>query len=510
MTSLDDKTTLTSRAAWLVLGKTLAFFFAFALPLLLVRRMSQYEFGLYKQIFLFVTTAMMLLPLGFHMSAYYFLPREPQWGKQVVLNILLFEVLVAIIACVVIVLWPSLLMAMFKSDEIARLSPSIALAVLTFIVSALLDHMILARGETKLATVLVVASQLTKTLALLTAAIVFGTVRSLLYASIIQASIQVFVLMLYLRARFANFWRAFNWGIFREQLGYALPLGIASQLWMLQTTLDNFFVSYTFGPGDYAIYAVGCFQLPLVVIVTESLGLTTIPRLSQMQKEGRMREIRELLARMMRKQAAIFVPLYVLLLVIGREFIVALFTRQYLASWPIFAINLILVPLAIVTSATDPVMRSYSEHRYFLLRLRIALVALLATALWFGTARYGLIGAISIMAGVNIIQTIIIAVKTTRILQLSRSDWLLFRDFGKILLASVLAGVAALLIKIALVGSPAIITVLVCGAVFGMVYLCFFLLFKTPTPEEREGLGRMATRLWQQLFSKSTSPVQSL
>ncbi len=510
MTPLDDKSTLTLRAAWLVLGKTLAFCFAFALPLLLVRRLSQYEFGLYKQIFLFVTTAMMLLPLGFHMSAYYFLPREPQWGKQVVLNILLFEVFVTIIACAIIVLWPSLLMALFKSEEIARLSPSIAMAVLTFVVSALLDHTMLARGETKLATVLVVASQLTKTMALLGAAIVFGTVRSLLYASIIQASIQVVVLVLYLRARFANFWRAFNWGIFREQLGYALPLGIAAQLWMLQTTLDNFFVSYTFGPGDYAIYAIGCFQLPLVVIVTESLGLTTIPRLSQMQKEGRLREIVELLARMMRKQAAIFLPLYVLLLVIGREFIVVLFTRQYLQSWPIFAINLILVPLAIVTSASDPVMRSYSEHRYFLLRMRIVLVALLATALWAGTARYGLIGAISIMAGVNVLQTIIIGAKTARILQLNRGDWLLFRDLGKILLASVIAGGATLLIKIALVGSSAIITVLVCGSVFGTVYLCLLLLLKTATPEEREGFWRMATRLQQQLFSKGASPAQSL
>jgi len=118
VTPLGDKTTLTSRAAWLVLGKTLAFLLAFALPLLLVRRMSQYEFGLYKQIFLFVTTAMMLLPLGFHMSAYYFLPREPQWGKQIVLNILLFEVLVAIIACALIVLWPSLLSALFNNEEI--------------------------------------------------------------------------------------------------------------------------------------------------------------------------------------------------------------------------------------------------------------------------------------------------------------------------------------------------------------------------------------------------------
>src|SRR6267378_5795228 len=124
---MEDKTNLTSRAAWLVFGKTLAFVFAFALPLLLVRRLSQFEFGLYKQVFLFITTMTMLLPLGFHMSAYYFLPREPEWGRQVILNILLFEAAVAAVACIVIVVWPSLLVTLFKSEEMGRLSPLIAL-----------------------------------------------------------------------------------------------------------------------------------------------------------------------------------------------------------------------------------------------------------------------------------------------------------------------------------------------------------------------------------------------
>jgi hypothetical protein len=41
-----------------------------------VRRLSQQDLGLYKQAFFVVTTAMNLLPLGFAMSAFYFLPRE--------------------------------------------------------------------------------------------------------------------------------------------------------------------------------------------------------------------------------------------------------------------------------------------------------------------------------------------------------------------------------------------------------------------------------------------------
>ena len=78
-------TSLTARAFWLIFAKTLAFGFGFVLPLLLVRRLSQTEFGLYKQAFLVVGTASGILPLSFSMSAFYFLA-----GTIVVANLFIF------------------------------------------------------------------------------------------------------------------------------------------------------------------------------------------------------------------------------------------------------------------------------------------------------------------------------------------------------------------------------------------------------------------------------------
>ena len=73
-----------------MMAKTISFAFAIALPLLLVRRLSQQDLGLYKQAFFVVTTAMNLLPLGFALSAFYFLPREPARQPAVIANILAF------------------------------------------------------------------------------------------------------------------------------------------------------------------------------------------------------------------------------------------------------------------------------------------------------------------------------------------------------------------------------------------------------------------------------------
>ena len=77
-----QRSSLTVQAFWLLIAKTLAFMFAFALPVLLTRSLSQNEYGLFKQVFLLITTATALLPLGFGLSAYYYLPRETDTKRR--------------------------------------------------------------------------------------------------------------------------------------------------------------------------------------------------------------------------------------------------------------------------------------------------------------------------------------------------------------------------------------------------------------------------------------------
>src|ERR1051326_1366636 len=115
-----QRSSLTVQAFWLLVAKTLAFVFAFALPVLLTRTLSQSEYGLFKQVFLIVTTATALLPLGFGMSAFYYLPREKNEKRrgQVILNILLFNLLIGAAACLLLVFWPGLIAKIFRDPTI--------------------------------------------------------------------------------------------------------------------------------------------------------------------------------------------------------------------------------------------------------------------------------------------------------------------------------------------------------------------------------------------------------
>src|SRR6185437_12272415 len=115
--------------------------------------------------------------------------------------------------------------------------------------------------------------------------------------------------------------------------------------------------------------------------------------MAALQRDNQTEQILYLALRSMRKLAAILFPIYAFLMVTGQNFIVFLFSERYAACWPIFRINLTLLPLGVFMF--DPIMRAYAEHRYTLLRLKLIFFVILLAALWWATPRYGMIGAIT-------------------------------------------------------------------------------------------------------------------
>jgi O-antigen/teichoic acid export membrane protein len=481
---------MASLAFWLMFAKTIAFVLSLALPLLLVRRLNQTEFGLYKQAFLVVGTAVAILPLGFGMSAFYFLPREEDQKRKarVVLNVVLFNAFVGAIVFLVFVTLPSILSRVFHDAELVRYAPLIGAVIFFWMFSAFLEIIVVVNREAKLATAFIVGTQLSKASCLLLAAVVFGSIHSLLLAALIHSVSLSILLLVYLNLRFRNFWRSFSWAMMREQLGYALPYGGSALLFTAQTDLHNYFVSNRFGAANFAIYSIGCLQLPLVGILSESIASVMIPRISYLQKHNDRREIILLMTRVMRKLAVIYFPLYALLMIGGREFIRWLFTDRYLASWPIFAINLTLLPFYVIM--LDPIVRAYAEQRYFLLRLRLVLICILILSLWISVRYYGLIGVISVVVGINLIEHFLVTYRSGRILGVSLADLVLLRDVGKLALATVIAALVAAFVRTMLLGLRPFYVFLGTGLVLLIVYVFVSLILAVPTTEERATVRR--------------------
>lgn len=490
--------TLTRRVVWLASAKALAFGLGFALPLILVRTLSQTDFGLYKQVFLLVATAVTILPLGFGMSAFYFLPRCEERPGRVVFSITLFHLLVASLTALALLLWPRLLEALFGSHALVGHAHGLALLLFLAVATYGLEIIAVANGEVAVAARLIVATYLVKTLLMLAAVWVMPSVQALIAGATVHYLLQGVLLFWYLGSRFPRFWATPDWMMMRAQLGYALPLGAAAMLSMAQLDLHSYFVARSFDAATFAIYAVGCFQLPFLSIVNESVGSVMIPTVSRLQLENQPSEIVELIARMMRKLAALYFPLYACLLVIGREFVTVLFTESYRASWPIFAVNLTMIPLCMLTAACDPVLRAYPSCTSLLVRLRVAMVALLVAGLWVVTAHHWLLGAIVVMVCVGMIDRLTVSVMLGRVLHVSWRHLPFFRDVAKLAAAAALAGVAAAGVRLLVAGAGPLGVLIAGSAALAVVYVASVAALGVPTPEERDVVrGRVLAILFR-------------
>jgi hypothetical protein len=159
-------------------------------------------------------------------------------------------------------------------------------------------------------------------------------------------------------------------------------------------------------------------------------------------------------------------PLYVYLLVVGREFIVLLFTRQYAGSWPVLAVYLTVMPLGVIV--LDPITRAFAGQRYFLLKLRLVLFALMT--LWFGISRLGLLGAISLVVAMQIAGTVGAGWRLSQVMGLRRADYGAFAPLAGIGVAAVAAGGVAIFVRHALAGWSPFSIVTIAGAAYGLSY----------------------------------------
>ena len=474
---------LTTSTSWLMLAKTLGFGFTIAIPLLLVRQLPQDTFGEYKQVFLVIGTAVSMLPLGFGLSAFYFLPRDENRRRETVFNVLLFTGAIGAVAWGLLAAFPALLVRLFNDPAVLPYSPWIGMVIFLWVTGSFLDIVAVANQEMRIATAAIVSVQFTRAALFVGAALLAGTIDALIAAAAVQGILQLAILLLYLNSRFPRFWKAFDRSAFRAQLAYSLPLGAAGLLYTVQTDLHSYFISHRFDAATFAVYAIGCVQLPLIAILSDSVGSVMIPRVSYLQHHGHTREILLLSARAMRKLAALYFPLYVFLLVVRREFIVGLFTDQYVQSIPIFTVNLTLIPLGILL--VDPIIRAYARHRHYVLKLQLVLLATLPGALWFAVDRFGAMGAVATVVLYNCLSRLFLLVRAARILEVGAGDAVLFFDVAKLGIAAVLAGLMTTPVRLMASDLTPLLSLLLCGCAFSLAYVSAVLALRIPTSEER-------------------------
>jgi O-antigen/teichoic acid export membrane protein len=426
-------------ALLLLSGRTLAFVATFFIPVVLARIFDPAEFGTYKQLFLIQSTVYLIAQFGMATSLYYFLPKDPAEAGRYVANSVVFLGLAGFAGMAALILAAPSVGRWLSNAELSRYLPWIGLYLFLTMLASMLEIVLISRGRYLWASASYALSDLGRAAGFILPALLFRNLEWLLAGATVVAFLRVVVTVLYFRREFRG---SFNLDrkILRTQLAYALPFAAAVLVEILQGSIPQYTVSYLYDPAIFAVFAVGCLQIPLVEFAAGPTSDVMMVRMQQSLAAGRRHEILGLWHDATWKLALLFFPLAALAMISAPQIINGLFTHKYAASAPLFAAWTTLILFS--TFQVDGVMRVFAQNRFLLVLnlMRLAVIGLLIR--WF-LREFNLLGGVLVVLLATLLFKAAALIRMKRLMEASFAELLPWRELAALLGTSAISAGSA-------------------------------------------------------------------
>ncbi len=459
--------------------------------IVLVRYLSQHEYGTYRQIMLFTVLLPAWLALGLPQSLSYFIPRTsaPKEKKQLALQIFLCLTAVGGLGSIVIYSLQDQVVRAFANPSLIPLVWICSLYVLLIVPSKCAQATLVSLGRSNFASVLELTTSVGSFLFVIVPLFLgFGLqafLLSLLVFYVLKFALVGFILM----TLEGGLPKLLDREKLTAQMRYSLPLWLAIFVGGLRSSVDKFLVVFLYRTEEFAIYSRGAFELPLIGIVPFALSNLLAPRYAESYQRGDIAGVLGLWREAARKVAQLFFPLFVFCFIFAEPIITLLFTSQYAGSVEIFRIYLCLLPFRLVsykaillaTGVTKPVLTATTIS--FVASVVLGMV--LQTALGFrGPALGYVLGEICGLGH--------LLWHSKKVLQVSWTDFIPFRELAQPLWGATLVGVVMLPLHFTGLEQPAWMVVAYAAAYFA-AYIAFMRVFRFFTEEDWSLIRRCAT-----------------
>ena len=469
MSSVDRDTSFRP-AMQIMAGRLLGFAATFFVPIVLVRVFAPEAFGTYKQLFLVYTTLFALAQIGMAESLFYFLPRDREGSGRYLVNS--FAMLSLSGLAFLGGLWVSApaIASWLGNPALAGLLPLIGIYLFLMLASAGLEITLMCGDRYVAAAASYAISDILRASFLVVPALLLEDLRWILWGAIAFGAIR-------LGGQVATAWKRFGGDLtfdrilLKRQFAYSLPFQLAVVVEVAQTNLHQYAVAYWFDPATFAIYAVGCLQIPLVEFAASSAGNVLMVKMGGASKDGDTEGARRIWTSTTRKLALLLVPMVVCLVLVARDLIPVLFTGEYLAAVPVFVVWTLAVLFGVVQ--TDSALRVYAEVRYILF-LNLVRLVVIAGLIYFAVELFGLVGAVGITVVALFVNKVLALARLRGILGTGWAGILPWRDLGTIGAVSVAAAGPALLLRPEL-ERGSITALIVLGTTYGITLVALAL-----------------------------------
>jgi O-antigen/teichoic acid export membrane protein len=449
-------------ALTLMSGRIAAFAITFVTPVILVRVFTQSEFGTYKQLLLMTYTLFFIAQCGLAESLFYFLPKNPDSAGRYALNSLVMLFISGIACTVGLLVNPELIASWMSNRALARYMPVIGAYLVFMLMGTVLEITMISRKRYKLAAATYVSTDLFRAFFLVIPALITRSLMWALIASVVFLFMRVCAIFGYFRWEFGDDLRL-DRTLLKEQCAYALPFTLSVIVQVIQQNYHQYAVAFHFDAATFAIYSVGCLQIPLVDFMATPASNVMMVRMTEQLRETGVSRLLPIWHDTTHKLALLFFPFVGLLIVNAYQLITLLFTAAYAASVPIFMVWCLSILIA--AFQTDGVLRVFAQMRCLFTINVVRLVLVLLMMGWF-LSNFNLMGAVLITLIGMLLAKIMALVRIQRLLETSFAELLPWRNLGGILLAGMVAAIPAVIVN-----SKLDIPVLVLMPLSGIVYM---------------------------------------
>jgi O-antigen/teichoic acid export membrane protein len=448
-------------ALLLIGGRGVAAAATFIVPLVLTRVLPPAAFGTYRELLLIVLTTYSIAQLGMAESLFYFIPSDPRRGGAYAANAML--TLAAAGACVVLLLtsFDGLLAAGLGNPALPSLLALVSVSIALMLVSAPLEIALISRGRHARASIAYALSDIGRAVLVVIPALVWRRLDALFAGAVVFGVVRLGAALVACRREFGAGYRIAP-SFLGRQLAYAVPLQLAGTLEIVQANFHAYVVSNRFDAATFAVYSIGCLQIPLVDLIAGSACAVMMVRMRERVSRGEPDAIMPVWRDTTRKLALLLVPLLCVLWITAPDLFRVLFTERYDASVPVFRVWLCVVLLAAIP-AHGP-LRVLGDTRFLALQTftKLMIVAGLTLPL---LSVWGLSGAVLVALGAMMVGKSTLLVRLANRTECRLSHVLPWRSYAGILLVAGVAMVPAIVLRSAAESSLARL------ALAGSVYL---------------------------------------
>jgi O-antigen/teichoic acid export membrane protein len=345
----------------------------------LSRILTIHDYATYRQTMLAYAFVAPLLTLGLPSALYYFLPGEERRPGGVLLeNLIPLTAMGSIFSLFILLGGNRLLAHWFHNPDLSRTLLLLAPYPLLALPAGALGICLMARDRVKQIAAFNIASRLLLVLAVAAAGLAWRTPDAAVAATVLVALvISPVALRLMLASCRGGAWHPSVAGMW-EQVKYAVPLGVAGMMGGVAVSLDKAIVSAMCAPGQFAIYANGAIEIPLISVVSGSVMAVILPDLVKSFKQGNCDELAGLWRRATEKCWVLLAPLMGFALAMAPELMSLLFSDRYVGSSRAFRVYALMLPIRATTFSAVLMATNHSRLVVAMTAIGLAANALLS------------------------------------------------------------------------------------------------------------------------------------